>query len=131
MSKQMTLKQFIIFISCAAALLAALIACTPQRVIENKEGRLGTVRDALYSIEPRQNNAYVIWLRYDNEGVYCTDDFAKVAKLKQIHQEGTGWVYMSYHTIPSGDYSSVCNNVESTPTHTIYIINDFSEVKPN
>ncbi len=131
MSKQMTLKQFLIFISCSAALLFGLQSCAPQRVIENKEGRLGVVRDAIYSIEPRQNNAYVIWLRYDNEGVYCTDDFAKVNRLKQIHQEGTGWVYMTYHTLPPNDNTSVCYNVESTPTHTIYIINDFSEVKQN
>jgi len=131
MSKQMTLKQFIVFISVSCALLAALVSCNPQRTIENKEGRLGEVRDAIYSIEPRANNAYVVWLRYDNEGVYCTDDFAKVAKLRQIHKEGTGWVYMSYHTLIYGDNTNVCYNVESTPTHTIYIINDFSEVKPN
>lgn len=131
MSKQMTAPQFLTVIFIGALVFALLQGCNPQRTIENKEGRLGEVRDAIYSIEPRANNAYVIWLRYDNEGVYCTDDFAKVAKLRQIHKEGTGWAYMSYHTLAYGDNTNVCYNVESTPTHTIYIINDFSEVKPN
>lgn len=113
-------------------LLILLTGCA-SRTIENKDGKRGEVRDAIYSTEPRANGAYVVWLRYDNEGVYCTDDAALFAKIRNIHREGSGWAFITYHTVISG-VDTACYDVESTAseyntTHTIYVINTVDEVK--
>lgn len=113
--------------------LFVLSACS-ERVISNEAGKRGQVRDAIYSIEPRANGATVLWLRYDDEGVYCTIDAATVDKAKKILSEGTGWALIEYYTLTgtaNATYSS-CYNVEASGSsseakHTIYIIQSITE----
>lgn len=111
----------------------ALAACVPQRVITNETGKRGELRDAIYSVEPRANGAYVMWLRYDGEGVYCTTDKALYDKAKQIMHEGTGWANVEYYTLyGTPDYTfNSCYNVETTgnATHTVYIMTSVTETK--
>jgi len=119
-------KQLSAFFLCG--LMVLLAACSP-RVISNAEGRRGVVRDAIYSLEPRQNGAYVMWLRFENEGVYCINDETLYEKAKKIMTQGTGWALIEYHTRQITELS--CKNVETTEngggTHTIYVVNSITE----
>jgi len=113
-----------------ALCVLVLTACSP-RVITNSEGQRATVRDAIYSLETRQNGAYVMWLRYDDEGVYCMSDKALYDKALDIMTKGTGWVLVEYHTLRATEL--VCKDVENTTKngsqHTIYVVNSISEVE--
>lgn len=116
-----------------ALVMFVLSACS-ERVISNEAGKRGQVRDAIYSIEPRANGATALWLRYDNEGVYCTIDPAVIEKAKKILSEGTGWALIEYYTLvgtPNYNWNS-CYNIEASGSsseakHTIYIIQTITE----
>lgn len=107
-----------------------LTACSP-RVIGSAEGQRATVRDAIYSLEPRQNGAYVMWLRYDDEGVYCMTDKGLYDRAMDIMTKGSGWAVIEYHTLRSTELA--CQNVENTSSkgaqHTIYVVNSISEAE--
>ncbi len=113
-----------------ALLIGALIGCSPN-VISDTEGRRGMARDAIFSLEPRQNGAYVMWLRHDSEGVYCINEQAVYDKAQQIMTKGTGWAIVEYHTLRLTELS--CKNVESTDKnashHTIYVVNTITETE--
>ena len=112
-----------------AALAIGLAACSP-RVISNSEGRRGTVRDAIYAVEPRQNGAYAMWLRYDDIGVYCINDQALYDKAKQILTQGSGWAIVEYHTVQITELS--CKNIEDSndgQKHTIYVVNTITQAE--
>lgn len=108
----------------------ALTACAS--VIPNEAGKRGELRDAIYSVEPRANGAYVMWLRYDDEGVYCTMDKAVYDKAKQIMHEGTGWALVEYYTLYKGEVIpayNTCADVEGSKDHKVYIITTITETK--
>lgn len=101
-----------------------LMSACSSRVINSSEGQRATVRDAIYSVEPRQNGAYVMWLRYDDEGVYCTTDKDLYAKALDVMTKGTGWAVIEYHSVRVTDL--LCKDVENTTKngaqHTIYVV---------
>jgi hypothetical protein len=101
--------------SLSLALCLFVLSACSERIIANEAGKRGQLRDAIYSIEPRANGATAIWLRYDDEGVYCTMDQAVIDKAKKILTEGTGWALIEYYTLygtPNSNWNS-CYNIES------------------
>lgn len=111
-------------------LCSALLISSCASTIPNEPGKRGELRDAIYSIEPRANGAYVLWLRYDGEGVYCTTDTALVDTARRILNEGSGWAKIEYYTLNKGEVFpayNTCMNVEGSKGHTIYIMSAITE----
>ena len=80
-----------------------------------------------------------MWLRYDDEGVYCITDKAMYDKALHIMTEGSGWAVITYYTLYQHETPEnlVCKSVEGTPRsdttsattgdHTIYIVKSITE----
>src|SRR5258708_3936751 len=121
------MKNFKFKILSLIVLASVVLSGCSARVIENKEGRRATVRDAIYSLEPRANGAYVMWLRYDDEGVYCIDSDTLYNQAMNLLLT-TGWAIVEYHTYSSVNDVGRCSDVENTTSdagtkHTIYVVN--------
>ena len=51
-------------------MLVVLGACSPKVDSRNP----ATLRDEIFSVEPRTNGTYTIWLVHDDVAAYCTND---------------------------------------------------------
>lgn len=124
------------FLAFLGVLIVMSCACSPKVITTSKSA---TVRDYIYSLEPRQNGAYVMWLRYDDEGVYCMTSEQMYKDALEILKRGEGMIVMNYVTYYGHEHegeNSKCYGVEGTRDstspgsgdHTIYIVTSFEEV---
>lgn len=87
-----------------ALLLMVVAACSPAGNISKRNP--GVLRDYIFSVEPRNNGSYVIWMRNDDVAAYCTTDKALgETAMKAIHSR-TGLVVMEYRNRETGDKES-------------------------
>lgn len=65
-----------------------------------------TAQDYVWSVEPRQNNSTMLWLRNSELGAFCTADTALVSQLDKIAEDmknGEVFIYFEYRSINNGD----------------------------
>ncbi len=94
-------KKFVIL----AVLLAVLAAaCSPAGNISKRNP--GTLRDYIFSVEPRNNGSYIIWMRNDDVAAYCTTDKALGDTALQAIHSRTGLIIMEYRNRETLDKES-------------------------
>lgn len=80
-------------------LLALMLAgCQGPKAIVN-----ATLRDTIFSVEPRANGATSIWMTHDDVGTYCTFDTKLAADALAILKSANPEVIITYRSINSND----------------------------
>src|SRR3954469_22756705 len=88
------------------ALLVAVLAaaCSPAGNISKRNP--GTLRDYIFSVEPRNNGSYIIWVRNDDVAAYCTTDKTLGDTAMQAIHSRTGLIIMEYRNRETLDKES-------------------------
>lgn len=81
-------------------LLLFVAACSPNRITGRNPA---TLRDQIFSVEPRQNGTVSIWMVHDNVGTYCTANGDLINKINTIFRSSDPSAYVSYRTMQIGD----------------------------
>lgn len=88
----------------AALLILVAAACSPAGNISRRNP--GVLRDYIFSVEPRNNGSYIIWMRNDDVAAYCTTDKALGDTAMQAIHSRTGLVIMEYRNRETLDKES-------------------------
>ncbi len=86
------------------AVMLAAAACSPAGNISKRNP--GILRDYVFSVEPRNNGSYIIWMRNDDVAAYCTTDRALGETAVEAINSRTGLVVMEYRNRETGDKES-------------------------
>lgn len=104
-------------------LIVALLitGCAGVQAIKGK----ATLRDTIFSVEPRNNGVTVMWMTHDDVGAYCTTKPEVAAKMNYFLNKG-GEVLVDYKSLNVGDegfdlLNGGCSTDENT---TNYIVLD-------
>ncbi len=106
---------------CLAIL--ALSGCAGAQAIKGK----ATLRDTIFSVEPRNNGVTVMWMTHDDVGAYCTTRPEIAAKMKHfLNDKNRQEVLVDYKSLNVGDEGyDLLNGGCSTDTNTTnYIVID-------
>jgi len=82
-------------------LILLTAACSPAGNINKRNP--GILRDYIFSVEPRNNGSYIVWMRNDNIAAYCTTDKALGETAIEAINSRTGLVVMEYRNRETGD----------------------------
>ena len=85
-------------------ILLTVAACSPAGNISKRNP--GMLRDTIFSVEPRNNGSYIIWMTHDDVAAYCTTDKALGDTAIQAINSRTGLVVMEYRNRETGDKES-------------------------
>ena len=92
------------FLSLALLLAVLATACSPAGNISKRNP--GVLRDYIFSVEPRNNGSYIIWVRNDDVAAYCTTDKALGDTAMQAIHSRTGLIIMEYRNRETLDKES-------------------------
>src|SRR3954454_6586070 len=84
----------------AVIVLLLIAACSPNRITGRNPA---TLRDQIFSVEPRQNGTVSIWMVHDNTGTYCTANGDIINEINTIFRSADPSAYVSYRTMLIGD----------------------------
>lgn len=63
----------------------------------------GTLQDTIFSVEPRVNGSYSVWMTHDDVGVYCTVDKALGDKALTIVKSDNPKAIITYRSVNNSD----------------------------
>lgn len=111
-----------ILVLLAVAVLA-LAACGPGPYAI----REGTLRDTIFSVEPRLNGTTTVWFTHDDVGAYCTKDEAITTLVAEIIRSDNPEVIATYRSLNRGDaeYGSLFGTdgcAKEDDSNTIYLL---------
>ncbi len=92
------------FLILAIILTIFAAACSPSGNISRRNP--GTLRDYIFSVEPRNNGSYIVWVRNDDVAAYCTTDKAIGDVALQAIRSRTGLIIMEYRNRETFDKES-------------------------
>ena len=104
--------------------LLLLAACSPNKITGRNPA---TLRDQIFSVEPRQNGTVSIWMVHDNIGTYCTANGDLINKINTIFHSANPSAYVSYRTMQIGDPACGQEGDADSGFHT-YLITDVQPV---
>lgn len=104
--------------------LLLIAACSPNRITGRNPA---TLRDQIFSVEPRQNGTVSIWMVHDNIGTYCTANSELIARINTIFRSADPSAYVSYRTMQVGDPACGQEGDSESGFHT-YLITDVQPV---
>lgn len=78
--------------------------CSPAGNISKRNP--GILRDYIFSVEPRNNGSYIVWMRNDDIAAYCTTDKALGEMAIEAINSRTGLVVIEYRNREGGDKES-------------------------
>ena len=107
-----------------AIAMLVLAACSPNRITGRNPA---TLRDQIFSVEPRQNGTVSIWMVHDNVGTYCTANGDLINKINTIFRSADPSAYVSYRTMQIGDPACGQEGDADSGFHT-YLITDIEPV---
>lgn len=93
---KLSMKHFLVVV-----MLLVAVGCSSAGRIDPDNP--GVLRDYLFSVEPRNNGTYTIWLRHDDTGAYCTADAQIGERALVAVRSGSGLVVMTYRNRQAGD----------------------------
>jgi hypothetical protein len=105
--------------------LLLLAACSPNRITGRNPA---TLRDQIFSVEPRQNGTVSIWMVHDDTGTYCTANGDLINEINTIFRSADPSAYVSYRTMQIGDPACGQEGDADSGFHT-YLITDIEPVK--
>ena len=115
----------VLLLSIIALIVVATAACSPNKITGRNPA---TLRDQIFSVEPRQNGTVSIWMVHDNIGTYCTADGNIINKINTIFHSKDPSAYVSYRTIGQiGDPACGQEGDANSGFHT-YLITDVEPV---
>ena len=82
-------------------LVLLMAACSPAGNISKRNP--GILRDYIFSVEPRNNGSYIIWMRNDDVAAYCTTDKTLADEAIAAINSRTGLIVMEYRDREVGD----------------------------
>ena len=85
-------------------LVVLVAACSPSGNISKRNP--GTLRDYIFSVEPRNNGSYIVWVRNDDVAAYCTTDKTIGETAIQAVRSRTGLIIMQYRNRETFDKES-------------------------
>lgn len=91
-------KKVLILVGLLVLLMAA---CSPAGNISKRNP--GILRDYIFSVEPRNNGSYIIWMRNDDVAAYCTTDKTLADEAIDAINSRTGLIVMEYRNREVGD----------------------------
>ena len=100
-------------------------ACSPNRITGRNPA---TLRDQIFSVEPRQNGTVSIWMVHDDTGTYCTANGDLINKINTIFRSADPSAYVSYRTMQIGDPACGQEGDANSGFHT-YLITDIEPVQ--
>jgi hypothetical protein len=109
----------------AALAIIVLAACSPNRITGRNPA---TLRDQIFSVEPRQNGTVSIWMVHDNIGTYCTANGEIIAEINRIFRSSDPSAYVSYRTMQIGDPACGQEGDDASGFRT-YLITDIEPVQ--
>ena len=101
-----------------------LVACSPNKITGRNPA---TLRDQIFSVEPRQNGTVSIWMVHDDVGTYCTANGDIINEINTIFHSADPSAYVSYRTMQIGDPACGQEGDEASGFHT-YLITDITPV---
>jgi len=105
--------------------LLLIAACSPNKITGRNPA---TLRDQIFSVEPRQNGTVSIWMVHDNTGTYCTANGDLINEINTIFRSKDPSAYVSYRTIGQiGDPACGQEGDANSGFHT-YLITDVQPV---
>lgn len=104
--------------------LMVIAACSPNRITGRNPA---TLRDQIFSVEPRQNGTVSIWMVHDNVGTYCTANGDIINEINTIFRSNDPSAYVSYRTMQIGDPACGQEGDADSGFHT-YLITDIQPV---
>ncbi len=110
----------------AVVILVVLAACSPNTITGRNPA---TLRDQIFSVEPRQNGTVSIWMVHDNIGTYCTANGDLINRINTIFHSKDPSAYISYRTMQVGDPACGQEGDSNSGFHT-YLITDVQPVNP-
>lgn len=84
----------------AVLFLFCLAACSPNLITGNNPA---TLRDTIFSEEPRENGTVSYWMTHDDLGTYCTQDATVEKKMHDSLFGEHGEILLSYRTYQLSD----------------------------
>jgi hypothetical protein len=108
----------------AVIVLLLIAACSPNRITGRNPA---TLRDQIFSVEPRQNGTVSIWMVHDNTGTYCTANGDIINEINTIFRSNDPSAYVSYRTMQIGDPACGQEGDANSGFHT-YLITDIQPV---
>jgi hypothetical protein len=111
-------KYRLLVLSALALVLLLAVACSPNRITGRNPA---TLRDQIFSVEPRQNGTVSIWMVHDNIGTYCTADSRIIDEINRIFRSSDPSAYVSYRTMQIGDPACGQEGDEQSGFHTYLI----------
>ena len=113
------------YVAVLAVLVLVLIAaCSPNKITGRNPA---TLRDQIFSVEPRQNGTVTIWMVHDNIGTYCTANGDLINEINTIFHSKDPSAYVSYRTFQFGDPACGQEGDANSGFHT-YLITDVQPV---
>ena len=82
--------------------LLLLAACSPDTEVIDVRNP-ATLRDDIFSVEPRTNGTYTIWLVHDDTAAYCTSDKVIGETALRAVRSRDALVVMTYVSILTND----------------------------
>ena len=117
-------KYRMIVLGALAILVLLAAACSPNRITGRNPA---TLRDQIFSVEPRQNGTVSIWMVHDNIGTYCTANGDIIAEINRIFRSSDPSAFVSYRTMQIGDPACGQEGDEASGFRT-YLITDIEPV---
>src|SRR3954467_682618 len=114
--------RMVILLGVLVLLFAA--ACSPNRITGRNPA---TLRDQIFSVEPRQNGTVSIWMVHDDTGTYCTANGDLINEINTIFRSADPSAYVSYRTMQIGDPACGQEGDADSGFHT-YLITDIVPV---
>ena len=104
-------------------ILAIVAGCAGPQAIRGK----ATLRDTIFSVEPRNNGVTVMWMTHDDVGAYCTTK-PEIAEKMQKYLDGSEHVevLVDYKSLNVGDegYDLLHGGCSTDVDTTNYIVID-------
>jgi uncharacterized lipoprotein YajG len=115
----------------ALGILSAVVICILVLVLSGCAGpqsiTKATLRDTIFSVEPRNNGVTVMWMTHDDVGAYCTTRPEIAEKMNQfLHQNTRQEVLVDYQSLNVGDegYDLLSGGCATDANTTNYIVID-------
>lgn len=106
-----------------ALMIVLISACGPGPYAIQQ----GTLRDTIFSVEPRLNGTTTVWFTHDDVGAYCTKDAEIITLVNEIIRSNNPEVIATYRSLNRGDaeYGTLLSTdgcAREDKTATIYLL---------
>lgn len=122
----------LVFLVALSIIMLAGCGAGPHAVLHGK------LRDTIFAVEPKVNGSFLVWMRFDDVGVYCTMNEQLIAEINEIFEDEDHepYIFMVYSSLNVGSQENPALDIFSTQgckhdAATIYVIESVTRIVPN